>query len=35
LIAGKGTWRFKNCHSDFGMKPLTNWWDGLGGASSL
>jgi adenine-specific DNA-methyltransferase len=33
LIAGKGTWRFKSCYSDFGMKPISNWWDNLGGAA--
>lgn len=33
LIAGKSTWRFRSYLDDFGYKPLTNWWDNLGGAA--
>jgi adenine-specific DNA-methyltransferase len=32
LIAGLGTWRFKSYLDDHGMRELSNWWDGLGGA---
>jgi adenine-specific DNA-methyltransferase len=33
LIAAKTTWRFKSYLDDYGFKPMSNWWDGLGGAS--
>lgn len=33
LAAGRGQLRFKKYLDDFGYKVLTNWWDGLGGAS--
>ncbi len=33
LIAGKGQLRYKSYLDDFGYQPLSNWWDGLGGAS--
>lgn len=32
LLAGKGQLRFKSYLDDFGYFPLSNWWDGLGGA---
>ena len=32
LIAGEGQLRFKSYLDDFGYVPLSNWWDGLGGA---
>jgi len=34
LFAGEGQLRFKRYLSDFGYKPLSNWWDGLGGAAN-
>jgi adenine-specific DNA-methyltransferase len=34
LIAGSGQLRFKSYLDDFGYSPLSNWWDGLGGASN-
>ena len=34
LFAGKGQLRFKRYTSDFCYKEITNWWDGLGGASN-
>lgn len=33
LIAGESTWRFKSYFDDFPYKSISNWWDGLGGAS--
>ncbi len=33
LIAGEGQLRFKSYFDDFGYAPLSNWWDGLGGAA--
>jgi adenine-specific DNA-methyltransferase len=33
LFAGKTQLRFKRYVDDFGYKEITNWWDGLGGAS--
>jgi len=33
-IIAKGTLYFKRQHTDFGQKPLQNWWDNLGGASN-
>jgi adenine-specific DNA-methyltransferase len=33
LLAGEGQLRFKRYLDDFGYVPLSNWWDGLGGAS--
>jgi adenine-specific DNA-methyltransferase len=33
LIAGDSTWRFKRYLDDFPFKTISNWWDGLGGAS--
>jgi len=34
LIAGNGQLRFKSYLDDFGHVPLSNWWDGLGGAAN-
>ncbi len=34
LIAQPGQLRFKSYMDDFGYVPISNWWDGLGGASS-
>ena len=34
LFAGKTQLRFKRYVDDFGFKEITNWWDGLGGASN-
>jgi len=34
LIAGEGQLRFKSYLDDFGFRPLSNWWDGLGGAAN-
>ena len=34
LLAGKGQLRFKSYLDDFGYQRLSNWWDGLGGASN-
>lgn len=34
LLIGKDQIRFKRFLSDFGYQVLSNWWDGLGGASS-
>lgn len=33
LIPNPDSLRFKSYYDDFGYYPLTNWWDGLGGAS--
>jgi adenine-specific DNA-methyltransferase len=33
LFAGEGQLRFRKYVDDFGYKALSNWWDGLGGAS--
>ena len=33
LLAGAGQLRFKSYYDDFGYQKLSNWWDGLGGAS--
>lgn len=33
LFAGEGQLRFRGYSDDFGYKALSNWWDGLGGAS--
>lgn len=33
IIAGRNQLRYKRYHDDFGFTPLSNWWDGLGGAS--
>jgi adenine-specific DNA-methyltransferase len=33
LFAGKRQLRFRRYVEDFGYKEITNWWDGLGGAS--
>jgi adenine-specific DNA-methyltransferase len=33
LFAGEGQLRFRGYTDDFGYKALSNWWDGLGGAS--
>src|SRR5205823_10893101 len=33
LFVGRNQLRFKRYVDDFGYKELTNWWDGLGGAS--
>jgi adenine-specific DNA-methyltransferase len=33
LIAGEGQLRFKSYFDDYGYKPISNWWDSLGGAS--
>ncbi len=33
LFAGKNQLRFKSFYDDFGFSPISNWWDGLGGAS--
>ena len=33
LFAGNKQLRFKRYVDDFGYKEITNWWDGLGGAS--
>lgn len=33
LYVGKDQIGFVRYHSDFGMQPITNWWDGFGGAS--
>jgi adenine-specific DNA-methyltransferase len=32
IIAGRGQLRFKSYLDDVGLKPIGNWWDGLGGA---
>jgi adenine-specific DNA-methyltransferase len=34
LVAGDSTWGFKRYLDDFPFKSVSNWWDGLGGASS-
>ncbi|MEX0958903.1 MAG: site-specific DNA-methyltransferase [Burkholderiales bacterium] len=34
LIAGRGQLRFRSYLDDFGFTAISNWWDGLGGASS-
>ncbi len=34
LVAGDRQLRFKSYLDDFGYQKLSNWWDGLGGASS-
>jgi adenine-specific DNA-methyltransferase len=34
LIAGDKQLRFKSYLDDFGYQRMSNWWDGLGGASS-
>jgi adenine-specific DNA-methyltransferase len=34
LGAGRETLNFKRYLEDFGYVPLSNWWDGLGGASN-
>jgi adenine-specific DNA-methyltransferase len=34
LFAGEGQLRFKRYLSDFGYKPMSNWWDRLGGAAN-
>ena len=34
LFAGEGQLRFRGYWDDFGYKALSNWWDGLGGASN-
>lgn len=34
LIGGEGQLRFKSYLDDFGYQKITNWWDGLGGASN-
>lgn len=33
LLAGEGQLRFKSYLDDFGYSAISNWWDGLGGAS--
>ncbi|MBX9788187.1 MAG: site-specific DNA-methyltransferase [Pirellulales bacterium] len=33
LLAGAGQLRFKSYFDDFGFVPVSNWWDGFGGAS--
>jgi adenine-specific DNA-methyltransferase len=33
IIAGAGQLRFRSYFDDFPYKQLSNWWDGLGGAS--
>jgi adenine-specific DNA-methyltransferase len=33
LVAGDSTWGFKRYLDDFPFKSISNWWDGLGGAS--
>ena len=33
LFAGEGQLRYRGYSDDFGYKALSNWWDGLGGAS--
>ncbi|MBX7135703.1 MAG: site-specific DNA-methyltransferase [Fimbriimonadaceae bacterium] len=33
LLAGTGQLRFKSYFDDFGYVPVSNWWDGFGGAS--
>ena len=33
LFVGRNQLRFKRYTDDFGFKEITNWWDGLGGAS--
>lgn len=33
LIVGRNQLGYKRYHADFGFTPLSNWWDGLGGAS--
>ncbi|MDQ3566136.1 MAG: site-specific DNA-methyltransferase [Pseudomonadota bacterium] len=32
LVAGRGHLNYKRYLNDFGYKPISNWWDGLGGA---
>lgn len=34
LVAGESTWGFKRYLDDFPYKSISNWWDGLGGASN-
>ncbi|MEK6974935.1 MAG: site-specific DNA-methyltransferase [Candidatus Thermoplasmatota archaeon] len=34
LIGTKTDLRYRNYLDDFGYKPVSNWWDGLGGASN-
>jgi adenine-specific DNA-methyltransferase len=34
LFVGEGQLSFKRYADDFGYKALSNWWDGLGGASN-
>ncbi len=34
LVVGSGQIRFKSYLGDFGYTRMTNWWDGLGGASN-